>query len=76
MKEKKEEIISLLTEGLTSEEIPTITNLKEVEEIINRANFNSETSDKLKKRLKQLERETIWHANAFSKMIKIESKIK
>jgi len=73
---KKERLISLLNEGLSVEEIPTITNLKEIEELIKKLNFDAETNKKLNEKLQLLERETIGHANAFSSMIKITAKEK
>jgi len=37
---KKREIILLLEEGLSIEEIPTLTNLDELEELIKRKSLN------------------------------------
>ncbi|VVB82920.1 Uncharacterised protein [uncultured archaeon] len=73
---KKEKLISLLNEGLSVEEIPTITNLKEIEEVVKKFNFDAETSKKLNEKIQRLEKETIGHANAFSSMIKITAQEK
>lgn len=73
---KKEKLISLLDEGLSVEEIPTITNLREIEEVIKKIKFDSETNEKLAKGIQKMESETIGHANAFSFMIKTAAKMK
>jgi hypothetical protein len=73
---KKEKLIFFLNEGLSVEEIPTITNIKEIEEIIKKVNFDEKTSKKLNEGLQHLEKETINHANAFSSMIKTATKMK
>ncbi len=73
---KKEKLISLLNEGLSVEEIPTITNLEEIEKMVKEANFDSETNEKIMKGIKHLEKETIGHARAFSRMIKIATRMK
>jgi len=68
---KKEELIPLLNEGLSVEELPTITNLKEIEVLIEKMNFNPKTKEEIMKGIKHLEKETIGHAEAFSHMIKM-----
>ena len=73
---KKREIILLLEEGLSIEEIPTLTNLNELEELIDKANLDRITASEIKKRVSHLKKETINHAKIFSKDIKLVAKSK
>ena len=73
---KKREIILLLEEGLSIEEIPTLTNLDELEELIDKSNLDRITASEIKKRVGYLKKETINHAKIFSKGIKLVVKSK
>jgi len=65
-----------LEEGLSIEEIPTLTNLDELEELIDKANLDRITASEIKKRVDHLRKETINHARIFSKDIKLVTKSK
>lgn len=73
---KKNDIILLLDEGLSIEEIPTLTNLYELQSLIDSASFDKATALKIKKKINHLRKETINHARIFSRDIKLITKSK
>ena len=71
---KKEELIAMLSEGLTIEEIPTISNLEEIKELVAKSNLSPDIKKRLDKNIAILLRDTITHSKAFSKLIKDHAK--
>ena len=67
---KKEDLIKISSEGLSMEEIPTISNLEELKEIINTANLDNAVKIKMTKKINHLIKDTINHANIFINLIK------
>lgn len=67
---KKDELILMLEEGLSLEEIPILNKLEEVEDLINQTGFDNEIEKKLKQITKHLKKETIEHSRIFSNLIK------
>jgi len=73
---KKEEMILILNEGLSVEELPTLTNLDEIEELIDRLDFDKTMRSKLAKGISKLKIDTLIHARIFSKDLKLVAKSK
>ena len=67
---KKEDLIKISSEGLSMEEIPTISNLEELKEIINTANLDNAVKIKMTKKINHLIKDTLWHAKVFINLIK------
>lgn len=66
----KNDLIRMLNEGLSVEEIPTISNLEELKELVENSNLDSDIKKKIHKNIDQLIKDTIWHSKAFSSMIR------
>lgn len=66
----KDNLIRMLNEGLSVEEIPTISNLEELKELIESSNIDAEIKKRFHKNIEQLIKDTIWHSKAFSNMIR------
>lgn len=67
---KRKELLLMLDEGLTTEEVPTMVNLMEVEELINNIDITKEVKTKLKESINVLKKQTINHSKLYSDMIK------
>ena len=62
----EKEVIETLEEGISMEEVPTLTNIGEMIEILDRVEMDDEVRQELVKRLKHLRRETIRHSATFN----------
>ena len=72
---KNEEIIKMLNEGLSLEEIPTISNLEELKGLIEQSNLDNSIKLNLNKRLNCLIKDTLNHAKIITNLIQeIENK--
>lgn len=63
-------MILLLDEALTIEEIALLMNLCELRNLLEKADFDPDTRDKLGDKLDNLTRDTISHSKTISEMIK------
>ena len=73
---KKEEMILILNEGLSIEELPTLTNLDDIVELVDSLDFDKATRSKLVKSMNKLKRDTLNHARILSKDLKRVAKEK
>lgn len=73
---KKEEMFLLLSEGLSIEEIPNLTNLDELEDLIEKIDFDAATKGKLTGWIKYLKKDTVKHSKSFTEMIRSVAKSK
>ncbi|PIZ50910.1 hypothetical protein COY27_05500 [Candidatus Woesearchaeota archaeon CG_4_10_14_0_2_um_filter_33_13] len=62
--------IILFEEAVSLEDIPNMTNIAELEELIDKAKFDKKTETELKNRLKLLRTESVEHSKAFSGLVK------
>ena len=67
---KKKELLLMLNEGLTTEEVPSMINLEEIKDFIDNITMDDKTKKKIMDKIKILEQQTIFHSSAFSKMVK------
>jgi len=73
---KKDELIPLLIEGFTFEEVSNLTKLSKIKGMIENLNFDDETKNKLNSMFDELRNDTLKHVETFSDMIKDVEKSK
>lgn len=73
---EKDELILILDEGLSIEELPTLTNLDDIAELVDGLDFDKATRSKLAKGINKLKRDTLNHAKILSKDLKRVAKSK
>ena len=67
---EKGELVRMLSEGLSTEELPMISNLLELEELVKASNLNDQIKKRLLKNIKILTNDTIDHAKIFNSLIR------
>lgn len=67
---KKNELLKQLTEGLSLEEIPTLVNFCEIEDLVSNADFDKELKEEVSEKLEAFRDETSTHAKYFARMMK------
>ncbi len=67
---KKDEVLLLLEEGVSIEEVPTLINLDELEELIDWLQFDPSFKKELMKGIRHLKKETIQHSRFFNELAK------
>ena len=67
---KREEIIRMLTEGLSVEEISTVSNLEELRTLIEGSDLDDRAKKKMLRNLEHLLNETIEHSRTFTELIR------
>lgn len=65
----KKEIIKILEEGLSLEEISTISNLEELKDAVDKSNIDSNVKKELIKRINILVKDTLSNAKTFAGLI-------
>ena len=67
---EKGELVRMLSEGLSTEELPMISNLLELEELVKASNLNDPIKKRLLANIKTLTNDTIDHAKIFNSLIR------
>ena len=71
---KKKELMLFLEEGLTIEEVPLLTVLDEINDIIEKSNYGDAIKKELKQGINQMKRETINHSKLFTELLSSATK--
>lgn len=66
----KEELVNMFTEGLSIEELPTISNLEELRNIVESSDMDKTVKEELLRKLNHLIKDTLRHASTFTELIK------
>jgi len=66
---EQENIVELLEEGISMEEIPTLTNLKKMKEILHSTSMDEDVKRKLLKKIRKIQSDSIKHSSIFNKML-------
>lgn len=67
---EKDELVKLLNEGLSVEEIPMISNLVELKYIVPNSNLDDSVKKKMMENINYLIKDTLKHARTFSDLVK------
>lgn len=67
---KKDELVKLLNEGLSVEEIPMISDLVELKDMVLNSNLDESVKEKMMEHINYLIKDTLWHAKIFSDLIR------
>ena len=70
----KEGLVRMFSEGLSLEEIPTISNLEDIKGIVESSNLDIKLRNKIIKNINHLIKDTIRHAEIFTNLIDEEAK--
>jgi uncharacterized membrane protein YukC len=68
---EKNEIIALLTQGLSMEDLPMMSSLNELKDMVSNSNLDNQTKNELMKRIGRLVNDTSKHSWAFNDMIRV-----
>ena len=66
----KKELLLMLDEGVTTEEVPTLTNLGDITELVTNSDIDKKTKNKIMDGIKVMRTQTIFHSNEFSRMMR------
>lgn len=64
------ELVKMFSEGISVEEISTISNLQKIKDMIIQNDFNSDIKEKLLEDVQTLTNETLWHSQVFTNLLK------
>lgn len=65
----EEELINAIEEGISFEEIPTLTNIRRMREILENTDMDGDTKEKLVGKLDKIRSDTIRHSAVFNDML-------
>ena len=69
MEVMNKKVIEVLEEGISFEEVPTLTNLKKMEELVVNSDMEEKVKDKFLKRIKEIRSDSIKHSSVFNQML-------
>ncbi len=67
---KNNNLIKMLSESLSVEEIPMISNLEELRDMVNSSNLDSSVKAGMIKRIEHLIKDTLLHGKIIAKLIR------
>lgn len=67
---EKEELVKMFNEGVSAEEIPVMSYLEELKDLIENSNLEKSIKEKMKENTKRLINDTIRHSKIFTELIR------